>query len=274
MKKVIYHASCHDGFGAAWAVWKALGDAVTYIPMHHGDDPENCRGDDLIIVDFSFKRDVMERLLEQANSILILDHHISAKDDLAILLLDQRLQGQFDLNRSGAMMTWEWFHPETPVPDLIRHIEDQDLWRFKYPNTQAICLALTLYPMEFAAWDKLDVRQLNADGKILLPYRRHQIDKLKSHAFIGTIAGYQVPIVNCGISGLVSDVVGELAEEHPFAACYVDLEKYRVYSLRSTQHGVDVAKIAKSFGGGGHQRASGFHIARPPVCDDELNLES
>ena len=34
---VIYHASCPDGFGAAWAAHCVLGQRAQYLPMNHGD---------------------------------------------------------------------------------------------------------------------------------------------------------------------------------------------------------------------------------------------
>ena len=34
---VIYHASCPDGFGAAWAAHRVLGERAQYLPMNHGD---------------------------------------------------------------------------------------------------------------------------------------------------------------------------------------------------------------------------------------------
>ena len=33
----------------------------------------------------------------------------------------------FDMNRSGAMISWEYFHLERPIPDLFRYIQDRDL---------------------------------------------------------------------------------------------------------------------------------------------------
>ena len=34
----------------------------------------------------------------------------------------------------------------------------------------------------------------------------------------------------------------------------------RVFSLRSTEEGLDVSEIAKQYGGGGHKHASGFRV--------------
>lgn len=78
----IYHANCADGFTAAWAVREALGETVEYIPAGYGDEPPDVAGADVIIVDFSYKRPVLERMAHTARSIIVLDHHKTARDDL------------------------------------------------------------------------------------------------------------------------------------------------------------------------------------------------
>jgi nanoRNase/pAp phosphatase (c-di-AMP/oligoRNAs hydrolase) len=66
-----------------------------------------------------------------------------------------------------------------------------------------------------------------------------------------------VPVVNCpGV--IASDLLGELAEGNPFAAGYQDIGTRRNWSLRSTDAGEDVSKIAEQLGGGGHRNAAGF----------------
>ncbi len=67
-----------------------------------------------------------------------------------------------------------------------------------------------------------------------------------------------IPVVN--VSGkIVSEVVAELAESHPFAAGWWQLDDGQVVvSLRSRSDGVNVAEIAKHEGGGGHPGAAGF----------------
>jgi nanoRNase/pAp phosphatase (c-di-AMP/oligoRNAs hydrolase) len=62
---------------------------------------------------------------------------------------------------------------------------------------------------------------------------------------------------------IMSDLVGELAAGHPFAAGYQDQGTLRKWSLRSGPDGVDVAAIAVRFGGGGHRHAAGFTTRLP-----------
>jgi len=53
----------------------------------------------------------------------------------------------------------------------------------------------------------------------------------------------------------------EMAKGRPFAACYWDTPKGRVFSLRSSDDGADVSEVAKQYGGGGHRNASGFTVS-------------
>lgn len=78
----IYHGGCDDGFGAAWAVRHALGDTVEFHPGAYGKPPPSCRGRDVLLVDFSYKRPIMADIAGEARSVLVLDHHKTAKEDL------------------------------------------------------------------------------------------------------------------------------------------------------------------------------------------------
>ena len=48
MIHVLYHANCYDGFGAAWAAWRKLGDdGVVYQAVNYGDPlPQSGIADD------------------------------------------------------------------------------------------------------------------------------------------------------------------------------------------------------------------------------------
>ena len=54
------------------------------------------------------------------------------------------------------------------------------------------------------------------------------------------ISGFLVPITNCAWS-IGSEVTGELAVGHPFAAYYYDGKDDRLFGLRSSPDGMDVA---------------------------------
>ena len=73
---------------------------------------------------------------------------------------------------------------------------------------------------------------------------------------------------------LTSDAGNLMSEGEPFAACYWDTPKGRVFSLRSKPEGVDVSAIAATYGGGGHKNASGFQVSLDKISQFELSGES
>lgn len=287
MKKLcIYHGNCADGFGAAWAVRHALGDDVEFYAGHYGHEAPDVTGRDVIIVDFSYALDVLYELSFKAKSIIILDHHKSAQQDLIGLEVVKEKLGYdgffnelgpfcvsqnkplvgalFDMERSGAMLAWDFFHDE-PAPALIKHIQDRDLWRFELPGTKEIQAAVFSYPYEFAIWDELILERstdsLYEEGVALMRKHMKDVNELiRSAAHRTVIAGYDVPVLNAPYF-FSSEAGNIMSKDEPFAACYYETSKGRTYSLRSQVSGVDVSVIAGLFGGGGHKNAAGFRIA-------------
>ncbi len=282
----IYHGNCADGFGAAWAVRKRLGD----IDFHAGtyqDPPPDVTNRKVIMVDFSYKRPVIEEMRQSAASILILDHHKSAAEDLqgyprpeppsyewnGPWLPNSGIYVEFDMERSGAGMAWDYFHPAHQRPALINHIEDRDLWRFALPRTREIQAAVFSHPYDFDVWDKLfdsDLDNLAREGEAI--ERKHFKD-IKELATVVVrdmqIDGHLVPVANVP-STLTSDMGHLLAHGHAFAACYCDTPDGRVFSLRSTPDGIDVSEVAAKFGGGGHRNAAGFRVSFVDAVDFEV----
>ena len=265
-KLCIYHGNCLDGFAAAWAVRYALGDDIEFYKGIHQQSPPDVKGRDVFLVDFSYKKDVLENMLKTAASITILDHHISAEEDLSELLNSGKIKGLFDMRKSGAMLAWLWFNPDKQVPELIKHIQDRDLWQFKLEGTREINATLSSYPFDFMVWDKLmasnrhELETLKRDGEAI--ERRLQKD-VKELITSGVrrmiIGGYDVPVLNAP-SAYVSDAGHIMSQDEPFAACYWDHPDGRSFSLRSAEDGIDVAKVAKIYGGGGHKKAAGFTV--------------
>jgi oligoribonuclease NrnB/cAMP/cGMP phosphodiesterase (DHH superfamily) len=257
----IYHGNCADGFGAAWVVRKALGD-IEFFAGKYQEPPPDVTGKDVVMVDFSYKRPVLLEMAKKANNILILDHHKTSAEDLVDLPANVTVK--FDMNRSGAMLAWQHFFPgETPSP-LLLHIEDRDLWRFVLPNTRSIQANLFSYPYDFQVWDKLMaaapetlVQEGNAIERKHFKDIRELLGVMTRELVIG---GYRVPVANLPLT-MSSDAGHELAKDKPFAACYWDTPKGRVFSLRSCDDGVDVSEVAKQYGGGGHRNAAGFRVS-------------
>lgn len=264
----IYHGNCADGFTAAWIVRRALKGEVDFHPGIYQDAPPDVTGRDVILVDFSYKRPVLMEMAAKANSILILDHHKSAAEDLAgfpsaVEIPGEKIVAIFDMNRSGAGIVWDFFFPNERRPMLVNHVEDRDLWLFKLPETREIQANVFSYPYDFEVWDrlfKIPTTTLAAEGRAIERKHFKDINELvpvmKREMVIGGIA---VPVASLPYT-LTSDAGHLMATQHPskIGVCYWDTPQGRVFSLRSTDDGPDVSEIAKKYGGGGHAHAAGF----------------
>lgn len=267
---VLYHADCADGFGAATAAWMSLGDAAIYFPVQYGSPPpaEAWEVQRLYILDFSYDRPTMTDLADRLGEdrVLCLDHHKSAREALAGLPF-----ATFDMDRSGAVQAWEYFHPGKAVPLLIQYVQDRDLWQWQLPQSREFSAALSIQPRDFQAWSHHaaileDPRAREAfcrAGAAILSAQRQHVDTLASRPYWVEISGHRVPAVNCPL--FQSELGERLCELHPdadFAAVYFDLSpQEQVWSLRS-RNGFDVSTVAKSLGGGGHAAAAGFRKIR------------
>jgi len=124
----IYHGNCADGFTAAWVVRNALGEenvdfvpGFYHIPLHitmnqfFGNNNEAGAEwydvidgyDTVYLVDFSYKRPVLSELAQICKRIVIIDHHKTAQQDLVDL--PANVECHFDMDHSGAMLTWMYF---------------------------------------------------------------------------------------------------------------------------------------------------------------------
>lgn len=268
MKYVIYHKNCNDGTAAATAAWLALGSTAKYIPLMYGDPlPEMPNPDFLYIVDFSFPIDVMTSLFKQFNgNIQVLDHHKTAE-----AVLKGLPYCIFDMKKSGAVLAWEFFHPNTPVPLFFQYIQDYDIWTKNLPHTNEATTYINSFNRTIQDFNThiktfdIDFDGVVAQGKAMLRFYDMTIQKIcQSSRKYKWEESIDCIVVNTP-SFMSSDVGATLAEQNPdakFVCCYHDThDGFRYYSLRS-KGDFDVSELAKKFGGGGHKNAAGFLISK------------
>lgn len=273
---VIYHGNCADGFSAAWCFWRKYHDGADYVAGVHQEDPPDVTGRDVYLVDFSYQAPVVERMLDQAASVTLIDHHKSALEDLHPLHVSDTMPGRpsrrlrwfCDLNRSGATLAWDYLFPGEDRPLLLNHVEDRDLWRFKLAGTREIQAFIFSHEYRFDQWDRLmaanpgELLKMAVAGAAI--ERKHHKDvaelvKVCQRRLL--IGGYEVPVASLPYT-MVSDAAHAMAQGEPFAACYWDTAENRVFGLRATDDGIDVSEVAKQYGGGGHAKAAGFKVPR------------
>lgn len=272
---VIYHGNCADGFSAAWCFWRKFKDDVEYHAGVYQQDPPDVTDRDVYLVDFSYKRPVVEDMLTKAKSVTLIDHHKSAIEDLRPLFAQDSWTGEpkqlahfTDLDRSGSTLAWDYLFPGEDRPLLLGHVEDRDLWRFKLPGTREIQAFVFSHEYTFEMWDTLmsadqvELLKMTAAGAAI--ERKHHKDIAE---LVGVckrrmvIAGHDVPVASLPYT-MGSDAGHLMAKGEKFSACYWDTADGRVFGLRSEEGGFDVSEIAKQYGGGGHVRAAGFKVPR------------
>ena len=269
---ILYHASCSDGFCAAWLYRRHVNPQCEFRAVQYGSPAPPVEDRDVLILDFSYDRTQLLEMKEKSRSLLVLDHHQTAEAELRGLDFCV-----FDLEKSGARLTWEYFFD--PFADgsidhphwLVDYTEDKDLWRWKLNDSKAVNAAIASYPRLFHIWDKIAGRKpadLAVEGKAILRFQDRLIrPRVKNHGW-SVIGGHRVPVTNS--TCLSSEIGNALAQKHPFAAVFFITSDNRVvYNLRSTrEEGLDVAEIARQYGGGGHKNAAGF------MLDTMLPLEA
>lgn len=290
----VYHFPCDDGFASAWIARKRWPDLIM-APANYGQafPSVDFRGKNVLIADFSYKPDAISELMMSygVRSIVMLDHHKTAKedlkdfavmrytefgaDDIEGIFRDFAEHGRppvaacFDMERSGASLTWRFCFPNSAMPEFVQFIEDRDLWRFRLRNTRPFSLYLRATPMTFEAWDEV-AREWNSEPENVIA-KAHAIERFYDQkiaemvptATLKSIGKWKdVPVAHAPYA-FASDLAHELLKKYPdspFAAVAVDAFGARTYSLRSDDNHEDVSEVAKTFGGGGHRNAAGFRV--------------
>lgn len=283
MRRVcFYHAGCPDGFGAAWALWRAWGSDGRFEPRGHEDalKAEDHVGDFVVFVDIAPTNPELRELAEVTGQVTVLDHHISSQERYAgepsLVRLIESLGHtvRFDLAHSGAVLAWQHFHPGIEVPDILRYVEDQDLWNWKLPYSREVNAVLSSHPLEFDAWDRLAAtppEQLAAEGTALVRAQRVEISRALRNAHPLSIDGHRIEAVNALTqrSHIGHELATRARYDVPCGAVYrvvgsrVDVSIYSIGSF-------DVAGLAAARGGGGHKNAAGFTVSLEAWTRDYL----
>lgn len=269
---VIYHDDCVDGFTSAFIAKKALDSMGADFHLHgwkHSDpdpDPILFEGQTVFILDFSFKRQTMDRINQMTDQLLVLDHHESTKNRC-----EDAPYAVFDMDKSGARMTWDFFFEGSDPPDLVRYVEDADLWNWELEHSRAVNAAISSYDFDFdhwsdwmsdeGYWPSEDSKgRLAEEGEAILRFQEEQIKHAIERAEPVVIDGYEALAVNSSV--LVSKIGNELAKRAEGSigiTWHVRGDEIK-FSIRSTRP--DVSEIAANRGGGGHPKAAAWTVPR------------
>lgn len=272
---VLYHRNCSDGFGAAWAASTQYPDAE-FVAVEHSTPPPDVRGRDVVIVDFSYKRPILEAMIREANRIVLLDHHKSAQEDLDGLV-DPKFTVVFDMKRSGAGIAWDSF-VGGKRNWIINVVEDADLWTWRLPNSAALIEAIRARPWTFPEWSQLATRgnpglplheQVLREGNAILQAKKAMVDLVVGYAHEVELFGHKVLAANCP-HFLNSETGHELAKGRPFAVTYYQERDGRWKLSFRSNDGFDTTTVSSRLGGGGHKAASGATVDALPWATSDL----
>lgn len=264
MNYCVYHGNCSDGAGAAFAVKKHVPNLLC-IPAHYDDKelPNFAPQSTIYIVDFCYTEENLLKLLNAGHTLIVIDHHAGNKHFWENIF-HERLEVYYDDAYSGAVLSYLYFNQDMGAeraPSILQYIQDRDLWKFELPYSREINEAIYSFPRTpegIADAASEGTERLVVIGIHLLRVKKSQVLAAVKEAHYLSISGYRVP--SCNVPEfLASDVCAELNKSNPDIACawYVRGDNIK-YSLRSAKGGLDVAEIAKKYGGGGHPHAAGF----------------
>jgi hypothetical protein len=297
MHHLLHHAQCADGYAAAVIAQRALllqgvpADQIRLQPVNYPDQLQTPPDGSLHPEDHVYYLDYTppQKTLDFIDSywcksikVTIIDHHISAVPGHAYQLF---FTSVFDHTKSGALLTFEHFHPTELIPDAIQLISWRDLGHaFKQPGHRFTEPAFNLHatlmratPRTPDAWEPIlfthSTVLLGRDldiGKKLRASDSHILDSAAYNPLWLDFHGQRIP----ALTGLGPEIMSEALskvlfyqDSAPFVASwYVNATTgLFTYSLRSRKNGPNVAEIAATMapGGGGHPCAAGFSTPIP-----------
>jgi len=284
---VIYHSPCQDGFtccSIANMYYKSIQKEVEYIGASHRyhNFPklfEKIKNKNILICDFSYKKDIMTEIMKITKNVLIIDHHISAMEELIGIPVSNKI---FDMKHCGAYLTWNYFFPEMETPLFVKYVEDNDIWTKKMYMTREITAYISLLDFDLELYGELLLqneeyfeKNVIEKGKILLLQENKQIEIMLKKSTVKMIEYndniYFVGMCNSTVNP--NETGNKMLEKYDcnFSIVYSIKDNQYNISFRSDDQRTDVHKIAKTCnGGGGHRNASGCILYDKPHPGTDL----
>ena len=287
MKYIIYHqvkqgVDCPDGIAAASIAHLANPGAEIIGDWYDSDRthlPIFKKGDELIIVDFSYTTEVLSKWERLGFNLTVIDHHARR-----FPMLEGFSGAILDANECGATLAWKHFFPDKPMPPILKHVRRRDIGADDYYKDDANCRdskAITAklgsnraavrkrgesvveYLQSVLKYDSYAVfEHLEKPGEAMLKAEEKTASAIAATAFktklpepVG-IECWAIKIENEADNRLVSQVGAAVSQaKGEGSVCWIQATD-GLNSLRS--NGVDISGYAEALGGGGHPSAAGF----------------
>lgn len=285
-----------------------LQDSITFIGYNYGQPiPDLSEYDKVIMCDISFPKDIMKEITYDAgtNNFIWLDHHKSAIEDVMSRfdVDDCEMKGIRDTKFAACELTWKYFFPNEPMPEIIRLLgrydcfghkgtdEEQKVLEFQYGARQCISNYEEAYTKLVIGMNADYVEhEILTNGKAIYKYLCTEAKQVYKNRFEIILSGDTQPN-KLGVMFVLKDGSKEThwqklkficinrerfnpinfgidyhKDGYDGCACfYFDGSNYN-FSLYNDNGLVDCSIIAKQYGGGGHKGAAGFR------CNNETFL--
>ena len=108
IKEIWVHKNCPDGMGAALTAFcyaKNQGIVYNFVFLTHGEPLPNAKNKRIAIFDFCPKQPDLQKLIEEAKSVIVYDHHESERDTVN-MFPDNCYYSE---THSGVFLAWKFF---------------------------------------------------------------------------------------------------------------------------------------------------------------------
>lgn len=267
----IYHIADHDGKGSA-AIVRSVYPEIEFFGLNHDMEipyDEINKHDKIIVCDIALPLDYMFEL-SRTKDFTWIDHHssvINAYDEIIEQGGYEPIKGLRRVGTAAICLTWEYFYPGEPLPEGIKLLGLNDIFDLRDPRVRPFEYAFQSLGVNRPTdeiWNKLINNQLDIDsmiktGKSILGWIKVRNARLvRSMAFESEYMGYKCICASMpqGYSEFYDSLPN--LKDYDFMCNFFMNKKNRWnLSFYTIKDGVDVSKIAATFGGGGHVRAAG-----------------
>ena len=272
--KCFYHSSDADGCSSG-ALVKIYHPDCEMIGITYGEDfPWDIitdKDETIYMVDFSLQPfNDMIRLNELCNLYWI-DHHKTAIEEYeknAII----PIKGSRQIGTGACALVYKLFNNKEILPTFISLLSEYDVWYHSDPRTLPFQYGIKRYntdPNNIDFWCSLFdtelVQRIVEEGFIIIEYQQEKDEKfIKKYSFETELDGYRCIAVNkMNTSSLLFKSIWD-PDKYDIMLTFGYFNKQWTVSLYTDKKNIDVSKIAKKMGGGGHAQASGFSIKELP----------
>ncbi len=297
---VIYHANCIDGSMGALCAYYDFPKAYFHPATHNKEDDilDNVKDKDVYFIDFCYKEDKTRAICELAKSVVFLDHHqtslpyiekiVDEYSSNKLTLEDvgrtsmkeavslDKCKSFCSMDKSGAMLAYEYFSAAKECyinAEIVELVQDRDLWKWEYPETEAVTSFLYTLPQFdpkieqiWVDWHlyctEYSIEELTELGNPVVKARQKNVEDGCRRAFKAIMFDREIYIANA--TDCFSEIAGELALKGEFGATFhINSQGKYVYSLRVRNGDLDISVLAEKVGGGGHKKAAGCTSEEP-----------